>query len=359
MVILVFKLRAGLTLIVASPQGGAGEDQHMFKKTRCSIALACLGLLGLTGASAGTFIESFALPPQAAGWRIFGATNLFVWDQEVDDLHVTWDSSQTNSYFYRPLGTVLAKDDSFALEFDLRLDDIATGAKSGPFEIAVGLINFQDAIRPGFWRGSGVNDLHGPRNLVEFDYFPAGYIAGWGNVDPSISPTIVSANNGFGSAFTLLELTNGASFHVVLAYTGTNQTLRTALSCNGSPFGSVDSVVLNIGFSDFRVDTVAVCSYSDIGDDYDSVLAHGRIDNITVTLPPSPIADVVAQLKGGSWQVQLQSRTNWQYSLERTQDLGQWETAGAPVPGSGSALLLQDLTPPNGHAFYRVSAARP
>ena len=193
---------------------------------------------------------------------------------------MTWDSSRTNSYFYHPLGTTLAKDDDFSLVFDLRLSHIATNTKSGPFEIAVGFLNFAEATNTTFERGSGVNSVHGPRNIIELDYFPAGYYPDFGEVAPSLSPTVVSADNTFASGFDLVELTTNDLFHISLAYSASDQTLRTVITRNGAPFGPIADVTLETNFTYFRVDTVAVSSYSDFGDDYDSVLGHGSIDNL-------------------------------------------------------------------------------
>lgn len=322
------------------------------------LALASLSTLLVHYSPAATIQEDFATDPARNGWRVFGDTNLFAWDSLNQELHVTWDSAQTNSYFYHSLGTVLAKDDDFALEFDIRLSDIATNAKSGPFEIAAGLLNLADATSTNFWRGSGVDAVHGPINLVELDYFPAGYYPGFGDVAPSFSPTLISSNNGFASGFDLFELTTNDLFHIRLTYTGTNQTLSTVITRNGTPFGPIADVVLDTNFTDFRVDTIAVCSYSDIGDDYDSVLGHGTVDNLVVTTPPPPVSTVTGSLGNGHWQVQFTSRTNWLYTLERTVDFQSWTQLTPSLSGNAGSLFLQDTNPPAAKAFYRVQAER-
>ena len=96
-----------------------------------------LFLWGLVAASAGgaaTLQENFPGDPQQNGWRIFGDTNLFQWDSTNENLDVTWDSSQTNSYFYHSLGTIVAKSDDFSLSFDLQLSDIAIGVNPNKTE---------------------------------------------------------------------------------------------------------------------------------------------------------------------------------------------------------------------------------
>ncbi len=300
--------------------------------------------------------QDFSADPTLGGWKTFGDTNLFAWDPGDQNLQVTWDSSRPNSYFYHPLGTILAKDDDFGLEFDVRLSDISTNAKSGPFEIAVGFLNFNEAMRPDLWRGSGADPIHGPRSIVELDYFPAGYYPDFGPVDPSFSPTLISSNNGFASGFDLFAMTNNSLYHVRLQYTATNQTLRTVITADGMPIGPIDDVVLGANFTDFRLDTVAVMSYSDTGDDFDSVLAHGTVDNLVIMTPPPPVGNAVGGFLGQGWQVQFTGRTNWIYTLERTTDFQFWQSLQS---ATNIPWALLDTNAPSGKAFYRVRAERP
>src|ERR1051326_4452154 len=84
------------------------------------LSLPCL-------ATAATFQEDFSNDPVTHGWQVFGNTNLFPWDATNQNLRVTWDSSQPNSYFHHPLGTILGRDDDFSLGFDVRFSDVAVG----------------------------------------------------------------------------------------------------------------------------------------------------------------------------------------------------------------------------------------
>ncbi len=174
-----------------------------------------LFLWGLVAASIGgaaTLSENFSANPLQNGWEIFGDTNLFHWDALNQNLAVTWDSSQTNSYFYHPLGTILARDDDFSLLFDLRLNDVETTGYG--FEITVSLLGITSATSTNFDRGAGINPAKGARNVVEFDYFPA-------PDDGTISPTIISSNNQFATVFDYpLQLTNGVLFHIAMTYHG-------------------------------------------------------------------------------------------------------------------------------------------
>src|ERR1700742_4573962 len=100
------------------------KDQCMAKNRFTSgILSGLLSMFFVSVAMATTNTEDFASDPSQNGWKTFGASNLFQWDSTNQNLAVTWDSSQTNSYFYRPLGTILAVDDDFSVEFDLNLTD--------------------------------------------------------------------------------------------------------------------------------------------------------------------------------------------------------------------------------------------
>ncbi|HEY5909125.1 MAG TPA: hypothetical protein VJA21_00825 [Verrucomicrobiae bacterium] len=321
-----------------------------------ALALASMSVLSVPGSRAGTIQHDFSSDPALAGWQTFGDRNLFAWDATSQNLRVTWDSSRPNSYFYHPLGTILARDDDFSLAFDLRLDDIGVGIESNKvyaFELAIGLLNLREATRTNFLRGTGTDSP----NLVELDYFRD---AGFG---ATLWPQIVSSNSVFNyngpGDYSLLELTTGDLFHVVMTYSASNSTLATTLTRNGAPFGPVNSVVLSTNFTDFRVDAFSISSYSDAGDDYDSVLAHGIVDNVAITTPAPPVANMTGGFTNGLWQVRFDSLNAWRYTLERTEDFGSWSTASPTLGGNGTLLSLEDSNPPHSRAFYRVRAERP
>jgi hypothetical protein len=321
---------------------------------------ACLLVLwGLVAASVGaaaTIQEDFSSNPQSDGWNIFGNTNLFQWDPTNQNLDVTWDSSQSNSYFYHSLGTVVAKSDNFNLAFDLQLSNIVVGVnptKPDTFELAVGFINLASATSTNLERGIGVNATYGARNICEFDYFPdSGYGA-------TISPTMISSNNQYATKFAFpLTLDPGALFHVTMSYTASNLTLQTTVTRNGAPFGSIPNDMLGASFSDFRLDQVAISSYSDAGAD-GSLLASGTIDNIIVTVPPPPMQNFTGSFTNGTWQAQCLSQSNWLYTLQRSTDFQSWTNVSSPTPGNATNLFLPDINPPGAAAFYRISAQRP
>ena len=141
------------------------------------------------------------------GWQIFGDTNLFQWNSSAQNLTVTWDSTQTNSYFYHSLGTILGKSDNFSLSFDLQLSDLTLGVdptKTNAFELVVAFINIATATSTNLERGTGANSTHGARSACELDYFPdSGYGA-------TISPTILSSNNQFATRLPFLTRSTSA-----------------------------------------------------------------------------------------------------------------------------------------------------
>ena len=316
---------------------------------------ACLPIIS----SASTFTENFSADPAAHGWQIFGNTNLFHWDITNQNLHVTWDSSQTNSYFHHPLGTILTRDDDFSLSFNLTFDDYVIGSTPGKpstFETAIGFLNLDQATRTNFFRGAGVNATYGPKNLVEFNFFPAFDI-----FLPTIDQVIVSMKNVWlFDDDNLYDLTPGETFRVNMNYVAATHTLTTVISNNAVQYGQTQTVAVPENF-DFRVATLSISSYSDAiqPPPQGSILAHGTVDNFTVITPPPPVENLSGGFVGASWQVQFTSRTNWLYTLERTADLVTWTTATAATAGNGATLALSDMNPTSSQAFYRVGANRP
>jgi hypothetical protein len=351
------------------PQNSADierSDQRMFKS--CLLVSISAGLFASSVSSAKTVTENFAAPPSQSGWQLFGNINLFHWNSANQNLEVTWDSRETNSYFYLPLGTLLTRNDDFSIEFDLLLNDIASGiepGKTGGLEIGFGLFNLANATSTNNMRG---NYGHSP-SIVEFDYFPHGFYDFGGTIYDSpatATPTFISTG-GFEYAPTIfapyaVELPTNLVVHVRLAFTAGNQTMSTLLTTNGSTFFQPPDVVLtdtnNSQFTastDFRVDTFSISSYSSFGDDFDSVLAHGIVDNISVTFPV-PIQNFAGVVTNGSWQGSFLSQSNWVYTLERTADFQTWTSVSPTLSGNATTLVLGDTNSLPEKAFYRVRA---
>ncbi len=319
-----------------------------------------LWLAAALPSGAAALAEFFAADPLSHGWRTFGDGSLFEWNATNQNLEVTWDSSRTNSLFYRPLGTVLTKSDDFSFSFDLRLRDIAIGVDSDKpytFEIAIGLCKFSSITNARFFRGAGVSLAYGPRNLVEFDYFPD---SGFG---ATVAPTVVSTNNAIRfSDNHPLELTPNDLFHVEMSYSSSNQVLRTAMTRNGSSFARIFDLPL-AGFPDFRVDTFALISYSDGGQGppefSGSILAHGTVDNVRWTIPDPPLIALRGVRTADSFRIHFNALGNWVYRLEVTRNFREWNLVAerfAPVNGP---FVLEDPNLAPGNAFYRVVADRP
>ncbi len=288
--------------------------------------------------------ENFANDPAADGWQTFGNASLFNWDSTNQDLAVTWDSSQPNSYYYHPIGEVLTSGDDFTISFDLLLNDAAiTG---GTFELAAGFLNLSDATSPGFLRGTGYNAT----NVVEFDYF----------MDPfygdSLAASETDTSGLFADIYDDLPLATGTTYHVTINHIGGQPLVSAQVTVSNQPYSSLPSSYIEQGFGDFRVDTISVSSYSDQGAYGASILAHGTIANISVTATTRPITKITGNFVGSAWQAQFFSRAGWNYTLERTSDFQTWTPASPTAGGTDDTLTLQDTNPPATQGFYRVLA---
>lgn len=319
-----------------------------------AVSVAVIGLLGfgLAFAQGGTFTEDFSSDPARRGWVAVGETSLFRWDPTEQAVEVTWDSSKPNSYYAHPLNATIGRNDDFTIEFDLRLTDFVGGInpeKPNIFQLAVALINLDQASTTNFMRGSGMDSP----NLVEFSFFPdPGGAWQWG---PSITATMIDRTgiNWSRGGFAPATLSIGDVFRVVMSYSAEKQVLRTDITRNGQPFVSVPDAVFTPEFTDLQVDHFAIASYSDRGQDpgfAGSILAHGTVDNVSV----STGIRLTNRVTPGSCSVSFQSSTNRLYTLERTADTKSWRAALPPAQGTGGSLTLTDTNAPEGMAFYRV-----
>jgi hypothetical protein len=307
-------------------------------------AIVSFSLFFLSVTFADTIInEKFSVNPLQNGWQIFGDTNLFQWDSTNQNIAVTWDSSQTNSYFYHPLGATFTKADSFCVMFDLNLaDEDAVGY----FQIAIGLCNFADATSPNFSRVNGISP-----NLFEFDYYPPA------SYDPSIDATLIDTNDSFYFAFDDTQpLLNGVDYRVVLIHRAGESSISGAVYANGQLFSSLAKIG-NYGANDFQLDTLSINNYTTLGDIYgdDSLLAHGTIDNLAFA-SPLPISSVKTLSAG---QIQFVSDTNWLYTLEQTTNFQNWISAAPTIFGNGTNLILSATNLSSAKEFYRARANLP
>ncbi len=282
---------------------------------------------GFSDVFSGTIItEDFTSNPSDHGWKIFGNANLYHWNSTNHNLEVTWDSSQTNSFFYHPLSTVAGKSDSFSAGFDLFLNDYTAGVnpnKSKTFEITLGFQNYTNVISPNFYRAiPGYNP-----NLAEFVFFPAAGLRA--TVWPSLwSTNGVLNSNGGQSDQTFVSLPVGVTMHVTMAYNASNQTTVTTLTTNGVAVCQINNVPLTSSFTDFRVDQFSIPNYSDAAQTQPefagSVLAHGIVSNLIITAPPPPVQGFSGQWTNGQWTASFVGQANWTYTLEGTADFHSW-----------------------------------
>jgi hypothetical protein len=346
------------------------KDQHM--KRIFAVALAFAGAfltVSTHPAGAAVIEEDFSSDPLQHGWQTAGNAGLFHWDSTNHLLAVTWDSTQPNSFFYHPLDGHLSRYDDFSFEFDLLVRDIASNVepgKTGPLQIGIGFQNYTVATNANFLRGFGMVS-----DIAEFCYYPYGYYD-WGGFiyeSPSTTaPSFISSAPSF-SPNTLtpnyvLELPTNVLVHVVMTYTASNQTASVSATTNGVAVGSLPPLALNSTNSnftasdDYNVNMFSITSYTSIGDDFDSVLAHGTVANLKVTLPP-PAQNLALAFTNSQWQVRFDNKTNWVYTLQKTADFISWTNVSGPLAGNGTSLTLHDDTAATPAAFYRVQAHRP
>jgi hypothetical protein len=314
----------------------------MKKTSLVPLALAGLFVLFAVPSGATSLIENFTKNPSLDGWQIFGDTNLFQWDSTNQTLAVTWDSSQTNSYFYHSLGATFTKADSFCVLFDLNLTNVNV---TGYFELAVGLCNFAGATSNNFSRANGISP-----NLFEFDYFPDG---GYG---PSIDATLFDANDNFYYAYDDSQpLASGVTYQILLVHRAGESSISGTVFTNGQVFSTLPQIASD-GADDFRLDTICISSYTTTDDFYgDSLLAHGTVDKLAFASPlPISAVNIISARK-----IQFASDANWLYTLEQSSDLHNWSSAATAIFGSGTNLVLQATNLPPDKMFYRVRADLP
>jgi hypothetical protein len=305
--------------------------------------------------------EDFASNPMTR-WKSVGETNLFQWNSAAEVMEIVWDSSITNSYFYLPLGLNLSREDDFKVEFALRLKDIQIGVnplKPYTFEIAVGLINSTNAFDPATIRGSGVDLVHGTKNVLEFDYFAD---SGFG---ATIAPTLITAQNQIAYSHNYpLELIPDTVYRVEMLFTSTNGTLTTSLTANGNAFGlppdnTIEPIILTSRFTNIVLNAFAVSSYSDAGQNppqfSGSVLAHGSLDDVKITIYHRPLLQVA--FLEGRLHLYFESEADWNYLIETSPDLLRWTKEPEVKDGTGEQLdyAITDAPSP---AYYRISAVR-
>jgi hypothetical protein len=311
-----------------------------------------------TFAGAAVFQESFDTDPSSRGWSHHGDATLMRWSPETGRLEATWDSTRTNSFFHHPLGTVLARNDDFRFSFTFQLEEIHTSPPEGTFPLAVGLLRRADAFRSDFYRGAGVNPAWGPRNLVEFDYFPPST-----TITATPSSAMVSSNNLRWLSVDLhpYELPLKDPLRVEVVFNAGSQTLSLRLSSRGQELTSGTRTLAG-SFGDFRVDAISVTSYS--GEHQPAgygaeLLARGWIDDLEVEFPAPPTTHLSIAVFPAGTQVSFPLVAGWQPMLERSANLVAWQATPADLQTDQEHGRFTDAAPLNAGSFYRVSWERP
>ena len=145
-------------------------------------------------------------------------------------------------------------------------------------------------------------------------------------------------------------------------YTASNQTAVLTITNFEKTSGVQITQLINTNFGDFRLGSVSLSSYSDAGQDPQyagSVLAHGVVDNLLLTVPAPPVEKVFGFLSNGVWNIQFTAQSQWLYTLEQTTDFQTWSNASASVEGTGTIMVLAATNSPPKGAYYRVRAERP
>jgi hypothetical protein len=273
-------------------------------------------------------------------------------------MDVTWDSTQTNSYFFLPLGLALTGADDFKIGFSIALDRIAIGTSEGKpytFQIAVGLLNLSNAVNPQFFRGAGIDPVRGARNLLELAYFPD---SGFG---ATVAPTLATeANNIAFSGNHPLELIPGVVYRFEMQFDSTHRTVASAMWRSGErvPPEGLKPLQIPAHFADFRFDSIAIASYSDAGQSPQfagSLQARGWVDDVELVVWHR----VRARIHFGESGVEIRFPTEpgWAYQVETCEDLAGWQAAGARIVGTGFEMGL-GVAVEDVRRFFRVSARR-
>jgi hypothetical protein len=316
--------------------------------------IVLVGLLALVhSVAAQTVTENFATDPTSRGWQAHGNTNLFRWDSVGQRLEVTWDTANPHSFFALPLATRLTTADDFAVEFDLRLEEIQGGVRAnrpGAMPLSVGFLNLSRALTNNYLRGAGR-----ARDTLEFTWFPTGELPGFGLVDPTVSAITWDSAGKVAASFTFpVEPTPNTTFRVRLAYQAATRTVTTALTADGVAI-PLNPLKLPETFGSFDLDALAVMVWNEATSLSDSLLARAALDNVVLELPPAPIGRIRLL---GSDQVECASLRGWNYHLEASGNLSQWSLVRTEA-GTGGTLVLADLR--EGlfrEQFYRVRAER-
>lgn len=307
---------------------------------------------------AGNWSEDFSTLPSTNVWVMAGNPSLFHWDSVAGNLKVRWDTSQAQSFFVHPLGQVLTSHDDFAFSLDLELEEVQAGLRPnrpGAMPISMGWLNSSRAFTENYARAGG-----SARELLEWDWFPAGEIPGFGRVDPTLSPIAFDSDANVTAQFTYpFSLDTHVVYHLSARFQGASRKLAIAVTADGMPTVPVTGLDLPDSFGDFHLDAFGVFVWNESSGGFDSLFAEGTVDNIVLSIPE--VANLQIRMADGSRDtVQFVGQTGWSYFLEGSMDLKTWNAVSLPVQGTGQNLQLTDVVGDSVPVyFYRVQARHP
>ena len=320
-------------------------------------ALLLIFILCHPALQAGTSTEDFSTDPNQRGWVIGGDSTLFDWDSVQQSLAVTWDSRASNSFYALPLGTTLTLADDFSAEFDLELSDYGERPdKPAPVQIALGFFSLETTPSRSLNRTAG-----GAADLLEFDFFPDGDSGPpFGESYSTISPVYFSDSARVDARFSQpLNWETNQTYHIRLAYTAVDRTLRTGIDASGTPLVAVPDFVLRESLGNVLLDAFGVLCWNELPAKNGSILAHGWLDNVQLNVPPPPLGRLRINTSGNLALVGFAARTGWMYQLEYSDDLNIWTPGASGIATvDGDFSLENELPLSTNHRCYRVVATR-
>lgn len=300
--------------------------------------------------------EHFDTEPTTRGWRVVGEPGFFSWNADAGHLEVTWNTVGPHSFFARPLESPVTAADDFSVTFDLTLSEAEGGVRvdrPGAMQVAVGWLNLGRAASNRYLRGAGK-----AYETVEFNWFPAGEIPGFGAVDPTLSAIAFDRDGRVAADFEFpFEFAFDVRYRVELGHDAAGRQVHVRVQReDGAPVEA--RLALPAGFGDFALDAVAVMVWDERTSFSDSLRARGTVDRIQVTYPDPPIG-VLRLTSTAGVAMEFQSRVGWRYFLEAGTELGVWAAITDGEPGTGGLMTLSDrreaIFP---RQFYRVRAER-
>jgi len=297
-------------------------------------------------------------PAQGNTWWVAGDPSHFSWNADRQRLDVTWDSTRPNAFFLRPLPTILTRAESFRFRFRLQVTDMRTTPGESTFQLAAGLVRSIDTQSSNFFRGAGVHPVWGPRNLIEFDYFPPSEA-----VTATFSAVAVATNNTRWAMVNRFpfELEAAVPYEIEIRHTAASSQLELEVLRDGLPM-TRGTTSLDARFGDFRVDAFAVISYNGSHQPAGyggQILAHGSIDDIEIEFPAGPRVVLRPSSHPEPATFALDVIPGWMPVLERRVGTDPWQSLPAVPVSANLQWHLTDTEPPPFTALYRARLERP